>query len=135
MLNAGKKAEEVIAELKKQPDDAEAAAKKFGVSWEKLDPISRTAGFVPKLGSAPEVSEMLATVSMAAPLFPTPIPGPEGVAVIRLVGLDRASDEQYAKEADALERWVVEVRKTEILKGWLRLFEEKSKITINDKNL
>jgi peptidyl-prolyl cis-trans isomerase D len=135
MLSAGKKAEEVIEQLKQNQGDAEAVAKKFGASWEKLDPVSRTAGFIPKLGSAPEVNEMLTTLSMAAPVFATPILAPEGVAVVRLVGLEQASDEQYAKEADAFERWVVEVRKTEFLKGWLRLFEEKSKITINDKNL
>jgi peptidyl-prolyl cis-trans isomerase D len=135
MLSARKKAEEVIEELNKNPDDAEAAAKKFGATWEKLEPVSRTAGFIPKLGSAPEVSEMLTTLSMAAPVFATPVPAPEGVAVVRLVGLEQAGDEQYAKEADAFERWVVEVRKTEFLKGWLRLFEERSKITINDKNL
>jgi peptidyl-prolyl cis-trans isomerase D len=135
MLSARKKAEEVIEELNKNPEDAEAAAKKFGATWEKLEPVSRTAGFIPKLGSAPEVSEMLTTLSMAAPVFATPIPAPEGVAVVRLVGLEQAGDEQYAKEADAFERWVVEVRKTEFLKGWLRLFEERSKITINDKNL
>ncbi|MGO9572653.1 MAG: SurA N-terminal domain-containing protein [Desulfomonilaceae bacterium] len=135
MLTARKKAEEVIEELKKNPGDAEAAAKKFGVTWEKIDPVSRTAGFTPKLGSSPEVSEMLTTLSMAAPIFPTPISAPEGAAVVRLVGLEQASDEQYAKEGDAFERWVIEVRKTEFLKGWLRLFEEKSKITINDKML
>jgi peptidyl-prolyl cis-trans isomerase D len=135
MLSARKKAEEVIEELKKNPGDAEAAAKKFGATWEKLEPVSRTAGFIPKLGSAPEVNEMLTTLSMAAPLFPTPIPAPEGIAVVRLVGLEQASDEQYAKEADAFEGRVVESRKTEFFRGWLRLFEEKSKITINDKNL
>ena len=133
--SAGKKAEEVIEELKKNPDDAEAAAKKFGATWEKLEPVSRTAGFIPKLGSAPEVSEMLTTLSMAAPVFATPIPAPEGAAVVRLVGLEQASDEQFSKEADAFEGRVVEFRKTEIFRGWLRLFEEKSKITINDKNL
>jgi peptidyl-prolyl cis-trans isomerase D len=135
MLSARKKAEEVIEELKKNPGDAEAAAKQFGATWEELDHVSRTAGFIPKLGSAPEVSEMLTTLSMAAPVFATPIPAPEGVAVVRLVRMEEASNEQYAKEAEAFERWVVEVRKTEFLKGWLRLFEEKSKIAINDKNL
>ncbi len=77
-LSARKKAEEIIAELKKQPNDAEAAAKKLGVTWEKLEPVSRTAGLIPKLGTAPEVAEMLTTLSTAAPLFATPIPAPEG---------------------------------------------------------
>ena len=121
--------------MKKNPGDAEAAAKKFGATWEKLDPVSRGAGFIPKLGSAPEVNEMLTTLSMAAPVFETPVPAPEGVAVVRLVGLEQASDEQYAKEADAFEGRVAEFRKMEFFRGWLRLFEEKSKITINDKNL
>jgi peptidyl-prolyl cis-trans isomerase D len=135
MLSARKKAEEVIEELKKNPDDAEAAAKKFGATWEKLDPVSRTAGVIPKLGSAPEVTEMLTTLSMAAPVFATPIPAPEGAAVVRLVGLEQASEERFSKEAAAFEGRVVEFRKREFFKGWLRLFEERSKITINDKNL
>jgi peptidyl-prolyl cis-trans isomerase D len=135
MLTARKKAEEVIEELKKQPADADAVAKKLGVGWEKLEPISRTAGFIPKLGSAPEVSEMLTTLSTVAPLFPAPIPASDGVAVVRLLGVEKASDEQYAKEADAFKGWVVEVRKTEFLKGWLHLLEQRSKITMNDKNL
>jgi peptidyl-prolyl cis-trans isomerase D len=133
MLAARKKAEEAIEALKKQPTDPQEEAKKFGLTWQKLDPVSRTAGFIPMLGSGQEVNEMLTTLSMAAPLFTTPIPAPDGVAVVRLEGLEQASDEQYSREADTFERWVVEVRKTEILKGWLRLFEEKSKIKISDK--
>jgi peptidyl-prolyl cis-trans isomerase D len=135
VLATRKKAEEVIEELKKQPADADAVARKLGVSWEKLEPIARTAGFIPKLGSAPEVGEMLTTLSTTAPLFPAAIPTPDGAAVVRLVGMEQGSDEKYSKEADAFKGWVVEVRKTEFLKGWLRLFEEKSKIKINDKNL
>ncbi|MGB6064182.1 MAG: SurA N-terminal domain-containing protein [Desulfomonilaceae bacterium] len=135
MLAARKKAEEVIESLKKEPNDPEAVAKKDGLTWEKLDPVSRTAGFIPKLGNSPEVNEMLTTLSKAAPIFGAPVPTPDGAAVVRLVSVEKASEEKYPKQSEELKKWVVEVRKTEFLKGWLRLFEDRSKVTINDKML
>lgn len=134
-LEAEKKAEEVIQSLKEQPDGVEAVAKKFGLTWTHLEPISRTAGFVPQLGSSAEITEMLTTISKDSPLFPRPIPTSEGVAVVRLADVEKASDEQFAKEEKAFEKWVLEVRKTEFLKGWIRLLEERSKIDINEKLL
>ncbi len=135
MLEARKKAEVVIEALKKEPNDPEAVAKKDGLTWEKLDPVSRTGGFIPKLGSSPEVNEMLTTLSTATPIFEAPVPTPEGAAIVRLVGVKKASEEKYSKESEELKRWVVEVRKTEFLKGWMRLFEDNSKVSINDKML
>lgn len=132
---ARKKADEVIDALKQQPADADQIATKFGLEWEKLDPISRTAGFVPKLGGGQEINEMLTSLSPANPLFPSPISASAGVAVIRLTDVVKASDEQYAKDYQALEKWVLEVRKTEFLKGWLKVMEDKSKITYNEKML
>jgi hypothetical protein len=34
-----------------------------------------------------------------------------------------------------IKNWVLEVRKTEFLKGWIKLLAEKAKIEINDKTL
>jgi hypothetical protein len=48
MPSARKKAEEVIEELNKNPDDAEAAAKK-SEQWEKLEPC-RGPLFYPQIG-------------------------------------------------------------------------------------
>jgi peptidyl-prolyl cis-trans isomerase D len=132
---ARKKAEEIIDALKLQPAEADQIAKKFGLEWDKLEPISRTAGFVPKLGSGQEIPEMLTSLSTANPLYPAPISSSAGVAVVRLTEVEEASDEQFAKDAPAFEKWILEVRKTEFLKGWLKLLEERAKITINDKLL
>ncbi len=55
--------------------------------------------------------------------------------MIRLIDLQRASDEQYMKESGSFESWIREVRKTEFLKGWLRVLEDKAKIDINEKRL
>lgn len=133
LLNARKKAEDIIEELKKQLQDPDAIAQKFGLTWTKLDPTSRTAGFVSQLGNSPEVNEMLTTISGAAPVFPTPIATSDGMAVVRLTGMDTAPDERYEKESQAFEHWVLEVRRTEILKGWLRVLEDKAKIDIAQK--
>lgn len=132
---ARKKAEEIIDALKQQPAEADQIAKKFGLEWDRLEPISRTAGFVPKLGSGQEIAEMLTSLSTANPLYPAPISSSSGVAVVRLTDVMEASDEQFAKDAPTFERWILEVRKTEFLKGWLKLLEEKAKITINEKQL
>ncbi|MEJ2718373.1 MAG: hypothetical protein P8182_14760, partial [Deltaproteobacteria bacterium] len=59
----------------------------------------------------------------------------DGVAVVRLAGVERASGERYAKEAYEFRKWIDEVRKTEFLKGWLRVLEDRSKVTINEKFL
>jgi len=130
---ARKKAEEIIAAIQKQPNDAEAIAKSFNLEWTKLDPISRTAELVAQLGTSPEVNDMLTSVTPAAPLFPTPIKVPDGVAVVRLASVEKASDEQFARDARTFEKWVLEVRQTDFLKGWLRLLEEQAKITIREK--
>ncbi len=132
---ARKKAEEIIDALKQQPAEADQIAKKFGLEWDKLEPISRTAGFVPKLGSGQEIAEMLTSLSTANPLYPAPISSSAGVAIVRLNEVAKASDEQFAKDAPAFEKWILEVRKTEFLKGWQKLLEERAKITINEKLL
>jgi hypothetical protein len=78
---------------------------------------------------------MLTSVSMAAPLFPSPLSVPEGVAVVRLSEIERASDEDFAKRGEEFENWIKEVRKTEFLTGWLRLLEERAKITMRERPL
>ncbi len=135
LASAGKKAEEIIQALKDKSSNPEAIAAKYGLKWENLEAVSRTAGIVPRLGNAPEVIEMLTTITPEASFFGRPLNVSGGAAVIRLVDLQRASEEQYAKDAAEFERWVKEVRKTEFLKGWLRVLEEKAKVDINEKGL
>ena len=134
-VKARKKAEEILAALKKNPDNYEALAGNFGLKWEKMDPIPRTAGLVPRLGVAPEVREMLATVCKAAPLFPSPVPVPEGIAVFRLTAIEAASNEKFAKEAKRFETWIESVRTTEYVNGWLKLLKDRSQIKVNEKIL
>ena len=133
LLASTKKAESIIEALLKSPGDFDSIAKQNHLEWTDLDPISRTSGFVPNLGKSPAVSEMLASLSMSAPIFPQPILLPDGAAVVRLTRVDRASDELFAKESSAFGAWVSEVRKTELLKGWIRSMKEKSAIEINQK--
>lgn len=135
ILSATKKAESIIEEITKSPNDFEVIAKNNKLDWIDIDPISRTSGFVPNLGKSAIISEMLASLSVAAPLFPQPIVVPEGVAIVRLSKVDRASDELFAKEAAAFGAWVSEVRKTELLKGWIRSLRDKASVEINQKLL
>ena len=135
LASATKKAEEIIQALKDKSANPEEIATKYSLKWENLDPISRTAGTVPRLGNAPEILEMLTIITPETPLFGRPITISGGAAVIRLIDLQRASDEQYVKDSGSFERWIREVRKTEFLKGWLRVLEEKAKIDINEKRL
>ncbi len=134
-VKARQKAEEILAALKKDPANYQALVGNFGLQWDKLDPIPRTAGLVPRLGVAPEVPEMLATVCEAAPLFPSPVPVPEGIAIIRLAEMEAAGDEQFAKEANKFETWIVNVRTTEYINGWLKLLRERSEIKVNENIL
>lgn len=133
ILSATKKAESIIEALLKAPGDFEAIAKHNKLEWTDLDPISRTSGFVPSLGKSPSVSEMLATLSMSAPIFGQPVIVADGAAVVRLTRVDRASDELFAKESTAFRAWVSEVRKTELLKGWIRTLKDKASIELNQK--
>ncbi|MFH0823485.1 MAG: SurA N-terminal domain-containing protein [Pseudomonadota bacterium] len=130
-----KKARDVIKELEKQPAEAEAVAARLGIEWKSLDPVSRTTGIVAELGNAPEVKEMLTSISKAAPLFLSPVPLSDGAAVVRLIGVNEASEESYAKEADTFREWILEWRKTEMLTGWLKLLEDRAKISVKDKLL
>lgn len=132
---AEKKVSEVITALQKESSDPNNVARQFGLEWKDLDPVSRTTGLVPELGNSPQVGEMLTSVSPAVPLFSQPIPVSGGVAVVRLSKVERASDSQYEKEARNFEKWVLEVRKTDFLKGWVQRLREKAEITLNDKLL
>jgi peptidyl-prolyl cis-trans isomerase D len=133
--SAQKRANEIIEALKQDPKEAEKIAGQFGLKWEDQDPVSRVAGFAPRLGRSPEVTEMITTVSPDNSLFPKPITVSDGVAVVRLAKVNRAGDEQYSKEAPAFERWILEVRKTDFLKGWIRKLKSKAQIEINRKLL
>lgn len=135
LVKAKKKASEIIADLKDPSQKPEEVAKKFGLTWQTLEPVSRTAGFVAPLGSSEEVNEMLITLTDSSPVFPSPIPSQKGFAVVRLAKIDPADEAQFAKEAPMVEQWVREVRQTEFLKGWLRLLEKQSEIDLNDKVL
>lgn len=130
-----KKARDLIEQLTKDPDKAEAAAKELGLSWQQPAPVSRTSGFIPQLGNSPEVGEMLTAISAAAPLYSEPISVPGGVAVVRLTKIEKAGEEKFEKDAPAFEKWVLEVRRTDFLKGWLRLLRDRATIDINQKFL
>ncbi|MGB9617133.1 MAG: SurA N-terminal domain-containing protein [Desulfomonilaceae bacterium] len=133
-LEAENKADAIIKALKESPDKANEMISQMGLKWENLDPVSRTAGFVPTLGNSSDVTEMLSVISMESPIFARPIVVEDGAAaVVKLTGVEKASEEQFKKDAAAFESWVSEVRKTEFLKGWIKLLEDRSKIEINDK--
>ncbi|MDQ7783217.1 MAG: SurA N-terminal domain-containing protein [Desulfomonilaceae bacterium] len=135
MDNAEKKAGEIIKALLKESSDPQKVAEEFGLAWKDLDPVSRTTGLVPELGRTPAVSELLTTVSPSNPLFAEPLPVAGGAAVVRLVRIEPASDVQYEKEALTFKNWVLEVRKTDFLKGWVQKLRDKSDITLNDRLL
>jgi peptidyl-prolyl cis-trans isomerase D len=135
LLAAQKKAADIIAALKKPLADPQAVAQKFGLKWEELPAVARPTTFVQKLGSGPQVTDMLTSISKAAPVFPTPITVPAGAAIVRLVKLEAASRENYSKEAPALEMQVLQWRRAEFLNGWLKVLTDKSKIDVNEKLL
>ncbi len=135
MENAEKKAVEIIKLLEAKSSDPDKVAQKFGLEWKDLDSVSRTTGLVPELGNSPAVSDLLTTISLAHPLYSQPLAVNRGVAVVRLSRVERADDSQYEKEAPTFEKWVLEVRKTDFLKGWVQRLREKAEITLNDKLL
>ena len=57
MAAAVKKADGLIAAISKDLGEADNIAKDNNLTWETLDPVSRTAGFVPQLGKSNQVSE------------------------------------------------------------------------------
>ncbi|MGC8659085.1 MAG: SurA N-terminal domain-containing protein, partial [Desulfomonilaceae bacterium] len=109
---ARKKAEDIIAAISENISKSDQIAKQNNLAWETLDPVSRTAGFVTQLGKSNQVSEMLTSISMAAPVFPTPIQTSGGVAIVKLEKIEPASQEEYEKGAAEFKNWVLEVRKT-----------------------
>ena len=135
MAAAVKKADGLIAAISKDLGEADNIAKDNNLTWETLDPVSRTAGFVPQLGKSNQVSEMLTSISQASPVYQTPITTSTGVAIVRLAKVDPASEEDYEKGATEFRNWVLEVRRTEFLKAWLRMLRDRSNIDINQKLL
>lgn len=133
MAAAMKKAKKIIAEIEKDPKKYEAVAKEQGLSWQTLDPLTRVATLIPKLGTGPEVNEMLTSVSPEKPLYPQPLALADGVAIVRLANLAPADGEQFKKEEKQFTRWIVEVRKTEFLTGWIKEFKSKANIEINER--
>jgi peptidyl-prolyl cis-trans isomerase D len=132
---ARKKAEKLLDALEETPGKPDEVAKRFGLEWDELDPVSRTTGLVPRLGNAPEVAEMLTTVSMASPVFPSPIDITGGVAVVRLTKIERASDARYEKEAVEFAKWIKDLRRREFLEGWVRRLRETASIDVQGNAL
>ncbi|MEW6350008.1 MAG: SurA N-terminal domain-containing protein [Thermodesulfobacteriota bacterium] len=135
LARARKKAEHIIAELKKNPKEFEETAKKSGLTWTEIEPVARTATMVPQLGNTPEIHEMMVTVSAAAPLFASPVTTPGGIGIVRLSRIEKAGDEAYQKAAPGFKQFYERVRRTEFVQGWLKVLEDQSKITIHDKKL
>ncbi len=90
-----KRASEIIQELKQPGADPEAIAAKYNLSWDMMEPVSRTAGFLPKLGSGPQISELLSVLSEATPIFASPVTTSDGTAIVRLVKIDPAPESQF----------------------------------------
>jgi peptidyl-prolyl cis-trans isomerase D len=132
---AKRKAEAFAAELKKEPGKYLEVAEKFGLKWDKLDPVARTGGMAPRLGNSPEVANMLAKVSLSAPVYQDPLPVDDGFGIVRLDSVERAGEDLFEKERDQFEKWIVEVRRTEFMEGWLRVLRSKAKITRSDQSL
>ncbi len=135
LLAARKKAAEIIDTLKKSPDDPDGAAKKYGLRWEKLNPVSRVASTVPKLGNSPEIKEMLTYVTMAVRLFPEPITTPDGVAIVKLENIEKGSDERFGKESAEKDKLIRSWRQAEFWTGWIKKLRRQAEITINDRHL
>jgi peptidyl-prolyl cis-trans isomerase D len=135
IISARQKADDIIKLLEKNPGDPDSVTRGTALTWQQLEPVSRTSTFVKILGSSPQVPEMLTSISEESPVFPSYISTPDGIAVVMLHSIDKASEESYLKDRQAFENWIVEVRKTEFFKGWVRLLEDRSKIEINEKLL
>lgn len=130
-----KQAETIIAELTKPETNADEVAQRYGLTWEQLDPVYRTSGFIPKFGNIPEVQEILTTLSPTAPVFGMPVPLGNDVAVVRLVSVERGSEERYAKEAIQQEARLRGLKQRYFLDGWLKVMERRSKVELNERML
>ncbi len=132
--SARRKALDIIATLKKNLEDWEKTAQQFGLSWERLMPVTRMAPFVPKLGKGRELSEMLTALSTSEPLFLTPLPLTEGgFAVVRLTGIEKADPAGHEAEIEDLAKKVESFRRGEFLDGWLRGLKAKADIEITER--
>ncbi len=130
-----KKADKIIEEIEKSPDKYKEIAESNGLEWETLSPVSRTVGLVPKLGTSPEIQDVLSTISSSAPLYPEPVSVTEGIGLIRLKKLKEADNAEFEKEKEAFQGWITQVRATEYLNSWLKLLRDRSKIEIHDRFL
>ena len=120
MAAAVKKADGLIAAISKDLAEADNIAKENNLTWETLDPVSRTAGFVPQLGKSNQVSEMLTSISQASPVYQTPITTSAGVAIVRLAKVDPASEEDYEKGSDRIQKLGVGSTQNGIFKGMVK---------------
>jgi peptidyl-prolyl cis-trans isomerase D len=130
---ARKTAQEIIERLKDTSQSAKDAAQAYGLEWKPLEAVSRTAGLIPELGNAPAVSDMLTSVSETNRVYADPLSVGSKAVVVRLTDVEPASDARYAEEADTFRQWILEVRRTEFLTGWLEALKERSTIQVNDK--
>ncbi len=133
------KAQEIIDQLKAQPNKAVEIAQANVLAWTNPEPVTRVSGSIPKVGGGETAQDILTSLSSATPIYPDPVPVSEGMAVVKLTAVEPVAEDKFSKDAAIVDNWVTNFRKAEFLNGWIESWEkplqDAGKIDINDKNI
>lgn len=131
---AHKEAQALLARAQ-EAESLEAVAKQDGLEVENTRLFSRSGKFVPGFGRS---QELLITAFSLSPDNPFPddvFEHNEKYYVLRLLGREKAIEEDFEKKKDALRQKQLKQKKNEYLAAWMGYARSRSNIVVNPRVL
>jgi peptidyl-prolyl cis-trans isomerase D len=124
-------AEDVLAELQKNPD-LDAAAKAHKVTIEETGAFPRSATSVPKIGASPDLKKEAFQLTPEKPVAPAVYPVLGGSVVAVLKERIPADEEKFNSEKDTLMKQAEDRAKSEVIEQFFNALIARASIERND---
>jgi peptidyl-prolyl cis-trans isomerase D len=131
---AKEKAEALLAKVKETKDLATAAAEQ-NLTVEETGSFSRQGGYIPKMGSLPELKKAVFQLTLESPVAPQVSMWSGNAFVAVLKEKTAATPEEFEKQKDAVKEQLLKRKQADALAEFTRLLKKRATITYNQEAL
>lgn len=132
---AKQQTEEILKQLKAGTTDWAAAAKDNGFEIKTIKDFTRQGAFVPEIGNARVLKEVVFNLSKEKPYPDSAIETDKGVVIVKFKERTVPGQEDFQKQKDRLEKQVVQMKKEELFNQFLDHLKAHTEIKVDRKLL